>query len=160
MPQIRRKGEPEYRDYIHSEGWRDKQKECLIRGRNRCAMFPWVTIGKSLKGQYRPYRVHHLHYGSIGKEKFWWDILPLCPVAHDWIIHGIFSGFRSAGKQASYPNRFQQGVHLWCRMPDLFKGFVVLGLLVGAIAVLSVGTDRLPLQSIPAQDGQLSRWGY
>ncbi len=125
------------RDYMQSRDWKDKHKGWLSKCNYRCTMFPWVTVGKKVARQYHPYRIHHLHYGSVGREKLWWDVLPLCPFAHDWIIHGVLSGFRSAGQQRHYPNAAQRAVHLWCRSPELLKGLVVLGVLVGAIAVLS-----------------------
>lgn len=126
------------RSYMHSPEWKDKHKGWLNQSGHRCAMLPWVTVGKKVSGQYRPYRIHHLHYNSVGREKFWWDVLPLCPFAHDWIIHGVLSGFRSAGQQRQrYPNAGQRIVHLWCRLPGLLKGLVVLSVLVGAIALLS-----------------------
>lgn len=55
-----------------------------------------------------------MHYKNLGDEKLGRDIVPLSPFAHDFIIHGILAGFKSAGQQRNYPNFAQRLAHFWC----------------------------------------------
>lgn len=84
-------------------------------------MFPWIQCGKG-----KPYRIHHMNYNNLGDETLWKDVIVLCPFAHDFIIHGILSGFKSAGKQnGKYPNRAQRVAHFWCCLPLAMKLAVI-----------------------------------
>ena len=120
----------DYGSYIRSDRWRSKHPEWLRRSRYRCSMFPWIVIGRDF-GNYHPYRIHHTHYKTLGKERLWLDVLPLSPVAHNWIIHGLLSGWRSPSQQRHYPNAAQQLAHLWCRLPILVKTAVFVAAAMG-----------------------------
>lgn len=135
------KDAPLYSEYIRSAEWRHKHRRWLQQGRYRCAMFPWVAVGRQVDGRYRPYRVHHLHYGTVGKEQYWWDVLPLCPFAHDWIIHGVLSGWQSAGQQPRYPNAAQRVAHAWCRLPTPLKAIAWFGILA-SIAMMGFSAQE------------------
>lgn len=106
-----------YYSYIQSSNWYGKHEKWLSAAGNRCTMFPWVRVGKGYS-----YAIHHMNYQNVGKEKLGKDVIPLCPFAHDYIIHGFLSGFKSAGKQRNYPNLMQRLVHLWCVQRRWFKG--------------------------------------
>jgi len=121
--------QPSYGTYIKSNDWYAKHTTWLKAVGYRCSMFPWVKIGRG-----RKYRIHHLHYRNLGSERLRRDVVPLCPFAHDFIIHGILSGFRSAGKQKRYPNLAQRAVHLWCIQRLWMKGLLMLGLVAWLIA--------------------------
>ena len=120
----------DYNLYIRSQEWRAKHKNWLQRAGYRCALFPWVAIGKTHKGKYRRYAIHHLHYRRLGQERYWWDVLPLCPFAHNWIVHGILSGFRRAKQQRHFPNCAQKLIHVWLRFPGMLKYMLMIGLIV------------------------------
>lgn len=90
-------------------------------------MFPWIRIGKGHR-----YAVHHMHYRNLGNERLGRDVVPLCPFAHDFVIHGVLAGFKSAGKQRSYPNLAQKALHFWCVQRRWFKGLLILVVLFGA----------------------------
>jgi hypothetical protein len=114
-----------YRHYIKSQEWYGKHKRLLKESGYRCSMF-LVPCGKG-----KPYRIHHLPQGYKNgneqgwenlDEKLWEDVIVLCPFAHDFIIHGVLSGFKSAGKQwGGYPNILQNIVHAWCCTPLIGK---------------------------------------
>ncbi len=111
----------DYCAYIKSKEWYAKHKDWLLGSGYRCSMFPWVKCGKGY-----PYRIHHKAYDNVGKETLWKDVIVLCPFAHDFIIHGILSGFKSAGKQKKkYPNKAQRLVHLWCSIPVWGKTLII-----------------------------------
>lgn len=84
-------------------------------------MFPWVRVGSG-----HQYAIHHMNYKNLGDEKLGRDVVPLCAFAHDYVIHGILAGFKSAGKQRDYPNLLQRLVHFWCVQRLWFKGTLVL----------------------------------
>lgn len=140
-----RRHAPQYSDYIRSDAWRDKHRAWLQQGQYRCAMLPWVVVGRQVNGQYRSYRIHHLHYGNLGREQYWWDVLPLCPFAHDWIIHGVLSGWRSAGQQQYYPNTAQRMAHAWCRLPSFLKAITWFAALV-VVAMVWIGVQEAATQ--------------
>jgi hypothetical protein len=81
-------------------------------------------------------------YKNLGHETLWQDVIVLCPFAHDFIIHGILSGFKSAGKQKGrYPNKAQDIAHEWCCLFLKVKVLVISGisflasfLIAGALA--------------------------
>ncbi len=111
-----------YRAYIQSKEWYGKHKFWLLESNYRCSMFPWIQCGKG-----KPYRMHHKTYDNVGDEALWKDVIVLSPFAHDFIIHGILSGFKSAGKQkGKYPNRAQKIAHTWCCLPITMKFAVVI----------------------------------
>lgn len=111
-----------YRAYIQSNEWYTKHKFWLLESNYRCSMFPWIQCGKG-----KPYRMHHKTYDNVGDEMLWEDVIVLSPFAHDFIIHGILSGFKSAGKQkGKYPNRLQKIAHIWCCLPITMKFAVVI----------------------------------
>lgn len=123
--------QPSYQVYIASKQWYGMHPAWLKAVGYRCSMFPWVKIGKGKR-----YRIHHLHYRNLGDEHLRRDVVPLCPFAHDFIIHGVLSGFKSAGKQKQYPNLAQRAVHLWCVQRLWVKVFLLMGLVVMLIARL------------------------
>lgn len=122
MPRGRHHPNINYRTYIRSREWYGKHKQWLRATGYSCALFPWVRIGQG-----RPYRIHHLHYANLGNERLGRDVIPLCPFAHDRIVHGILSGFKSAGQQRNYPNLSQRLVHAWCRQRLWFKRVILIG---------------------------------
>ncbi len=113
-----------YSDYIVSRDWYSKHSNWLKITGYRCTMFPWVRIGYDK----RRYAIHHMRYANLGQEQIGRDVIPLCRFAHDYIIHGILSGFKSAGKQRGYPNLAQRLAHLWCIQRLWFKGVLVVSL--------------------------------
>jgi hypothetical protein len=90
----------------------------------RCTMFPWIRIGKGHR-----YVVHHTNYKNLGYERLGRDVVPLSPFAHNFVIHGVLAGFKSAGKQRSYPNLLQRTVHFWCNQRLWFKLLLFLSVL-------------------------------
>lgn len=117
-----------YRSYIISSEWQSKHKDFLKRSHYRCAMFPWVRIGKRNR-----YNCHHMNYQNKGSERLWVDVICLCPFAHSFIIHGILSGFRRPSQQKNYPNTAQRLAHFWCCQPVLLRGALVVVLLVNLV---------------------------
>ncbi len=89
----------EYNKYIKSSEWYNKHPDWLRAVGFRCGLFPWVRIGNGKR-----YNCHHMNYKNLGNERLRKDVVPLCPFAHDFVIHGILSGFKSSGKQRGYPN--------------------------------------------------------
>lgn len=124
MNKLKKRTGIEYSTYIKSRSWFDKHPDWLKTVGYRCTMFPWVRVGKGHR-----YAVHHMHYRNLGNEQLGTDVIPLCPFAHNYIIHGILAGFKSAGKQQSYPNAPQRLIHFWCVQRLWFKGVLVLLLL-------------------------------
>ncbi len=118
----RRHSRINYHPYIRSRKWYAKHKQWLRATGYACALFPWVKIGRG-----RPYRIHHLHYANLGNERLGRDVIPLCPFAHDQVIHGILSGCKSAGQQRHYPNLSQRLIHTWCRQRLWFKRVILIG---------------------------------
>ena len=113
----------DYQSYIKSDNWYSKHRTWLSTVGDYCTMLPWVRIGKGHR-----YAIHHMNYENLGDEKLGRDVVPLCPFAHDYIIHGFLAGFKSAGKQRNYPNLAQRLIHFWCVQRRWFKG--VLSLLI------------------------------
>jgi len=99
----------DYKKYIKSSDWYSRHPSWLKDVGYRCGLFPWVRIGNG-----RRYACHHLHYRTVGSERLHRDVIPLCPFAHNFVIHGILSGFKPAGKQRNYPNLPQRLIHFWC----------------------------------------------
>lgn len=116
-----------YRDYIRSDRWTGKHSQWLQASDHRCSMFPWLRVGK-VGSNYHRYAMHHMSYSNLGKEKYWLDVLPLSPIAHDFVIHGILSGFKSAGQQKSYPNAAQRLAHAWCRIHPIGKVLILIAI--------------------------------
>jgi len=127
-----------YRSYISSREWRAKHKQWLKAANYRCAMFPWVRVGQLPKGKYHRYAIHHMHYNSLGRERYWFDVLPLCPFAHDGILHGLLSGYRSASQQKRFPNFAQILVHAWMRIPGVLKEMSIVCLLATAAIAIAL----------------------
>jgi len=109
----------DYSVYIKSDNWYSKHPNWLSAVGNHCTMFPWVRIDNGHR-----YAIHHMHYRNLGKERLGRDVVPLCPFAHDYVIHGILAGFKTAGKQRNYPNFAQRLVHFWCIQRRWFKGML------------------------------------
>lgn len=107
---------PNYREYITSAEWRDKHKGFLKRSRYRCA-FSFLPVGKTIKGKYFGYAIHHMNYENLSSEQLWIDVIALHPLIHRWIIHGILSGFKRPSQQKNYPNAAQRLAHFWCCQP-------------------------------------------
>ena len=112
---------PNYREYITSFQWRDKHKEFLKRSHYRCAFFPWVKCGKGYR-----YNVHHCNYENLGSERLWVDVIVVCPFVHNFILHGLLSGFRRPSQQKNYPNTAQRLAHGWCCQPVMVRGALVV----------------------------------
>ena len=75
------------------------------------------------------YVVHHMNYKNLGYERLGRDVVPLSPFAHNFVIHGILAGFKSAGKQGKYPNLLQRTVHFWCNQRLWFKLLLLFSVL-------------------------------
>lgn len=117
----------EYKAYITSAEWRDKHKPWLRRSKYRCA-FSGLLIGKTVKGKYYPYAVHHMNYKNLGDETLWEDVICLHPLIHKLIVHGILSGFKRPIQQAHYPNKAQQAFHYYCCLPPLVRVALVVAI--------------------------------
>jgi hypothetical protein len=120
-----------YREYITSTEWRDKHKHFLKRSHYRCAFFPWVRVGKRHR-----YNCHHMNYEKLGDETLWVDVVVVCPFVHNFILHGILSGFKRPSQQKSYPNLAQKTAHFWCCQPVMLRGALVITLLVNLIKLV------------------------
>lgn len=111
--------------YMNSNEWRLMQRIWLARAGYRCQMFPWKKIGKTVRGKYRGYEIHHLHkkaYRRLGKERYKRDVVVLSTFAHQWVYHRILSfGKTTVAKQKNFPNLLQRIVNLWCILPYPIK---------------------------------------
>ncbi len=119
--------------YMNSAEWRLMQRIWLARAGYRCQMFPWKRIGKSVRGKYRGYEIHHLHkkaYRRLGKERYKRDVIVLSTFAHQWVYHRILSfGKTTVAKQKKFPNTFQWIMNFWCVLPYPIK-WIWIGLTV------------------------------
>ena len=120
-----------YREYITSTEWRSKHKDFLKASHYRCAFFPWVKVGKCKR-----YNVHHLNYKNLGDERLWVDVVCLCPFVHNFIIHGLLSGFRRPSQQKNYPNTAQRIAHFWCCQPVMIRGLLVTLIVANLLKIL------------------------
>lgn len=120
-----------YKDYIVSSEWRSRHPAFLRQSHYRCALLPWVKVGKGHK-----YNCHHMNYRHLGDEQLWRDVVVLCPFAHSFIIHGILSGFKRPKEQRSYPNAAQKVAHFWCTMPVALRASLILLALVNVLKAL------------------------
>lgn len=102
------KAKPVYREYVRSDKWRDKHPHWLEQTGKHCTLL-LIPIGQHKR--YHPYAMHHLHYGNLGNERLGRDVLPVSEFAHDWVIHGILSGFKRPSQQRHYPNAAQRLAH-------------------------------------------------
>ena len=89
-----------------------------------------------------------------GSELLYRDVIPLSPVAHDWVIHGLLSFWLKPGKQRRYPNFFQRLAHGWCLLPLFLKAGVALIVLATVVATVidlyfHLGWLELLSQGIP-----------
>lgn len=114
-----------YYSYIRSRSWLSRHPSWLKRSKYRCAMFPWVKVGKG-----HSYHCHHMSYKNLGYEKLYRDVIVLSPFAHNLIIHGILSLGQKPSQQSHYPNLLQRIAHFWCCLPILVKVPVLLGLVI------------------------------
>jgi hypothetical protein len=114
----------DYRRYITSSEWRNKHKEFLKRSHYRCSMFPFIKVGRKAR-----YNVHHMNYKNLGDETLWVDVIVVCPFVHNFIIHGILSGFKRPSQQKNYPNKAQQLAHFWCCQPVFIRSALIVLLL-------------------------------
>jgi hypothetical protein len=122
----------DYKTYIVSAEWRGKHKEFLRRSRYRCSFFPWIKCGKGAR-----YNIHHCNYLRLGDEQLWVDVVVVCPFVHNFILHGILSGFRRPSQQkGGYPNAAQKLAHFWCCQPVILRGVLAASLLVNLIRSL------------------------
>lgn len=143
-----------YRDYITSNEWRSKHKDWLKQANYRCA-FTGIRVGRKSG---RGYNMHHTNYLSLGNEKYGDDVLVSWTWFHNWVIHGILSGFKSAGKQGDYPNKAQRLVHSWGRLPYRVKQLSLwLFLLAGTYSVTASALFLSGLQ-LPSE-GVRPPWG-
>jgi hypothetical protein len=115
----------DYKTYIVSAEWRGKHKDFLKRSRYRCAFFPRIKCGKGAR-----YNVHHMSYINLGSERLWIDVIVVCPFVHNFIFHGLLSGFRRPSQQRNYPNAAQRLAHFWCCQPVMVRVVLVVLLLV------------------------------
>ncbi len=120
-----------YRAYITSTEWRSKHKDFLKASHYRCAFFPWVKVGKK-----RRYNVHHMNYKNLGDERLWVDVICVCPFVHNFIIHGLLSGFRRPSQQKNYPNTAQRLAHFWCCQPVMIRGLLVALIVANLLKIL------------------------
>jgi hypothetical protein len=120
-----------YSQYIVSSEWRDKHSYFLKRSHYRCAFFPFIKCGKKAR-----YNVHHMNYDNLGDETLWVDVIVVSPFVHNFILHGLLSGFRRPSQQKSYPNKAQQLAHFWCCQPVLLRGALGVLLLWNLVKIL------------------------
>jgi hypothetical protein len=78
-----------------------------------------------------------MNYENLGDETLWVDVIVVCPFVHNFILHGILSGFRRPSQQKNYPNKAQQLAHFWCCQPVLFRGLFFVLLLVNLVKVVT-----------------------
>ena len=64
-----------YIEYIRSKDWLVKHPKWL-KSFGRCSAFLFIPLGK-LDDGYRSYNIHHTHYKTLGRERLWWDVVPL-----------------------------------------------------------------------------------
>ena len=124
-----------YRTYITSSEWRDKHKEFLKRSHHRCS-FTLLPAGKTIKGKYFGYNCHHMNYENLGDETLWVDVIVVCPFVHNFILHGLLSGFRRPSQQKNYPNAAQRLAHFWCCQPVIVRGVLAVVVLWNLIRVI------------------------
>lgn len=122
----------DYRTYITSSEWRGKHKGFLKRSHHRCS-FSLLPIGKTIKGKYFGYAIHHMNYDNLGDEQLWIDVIALHPFIHRWIIHGLLSGFKRPSQQKNYPNTAQRLAHFWCCQPVIVRAVFFVLLLVNLV---------------------------
>jgi hypothetical protein len=49
----------------------------------------------------------HLHRKLVlGDERLWVDVIVVCPFVHNFILHGLLSGFRRPSQQKSTPTKY------------------------------------------------------
>ena len=111
---MKRKVKVGYTEYICSKDWLEKHPKWL-RSFGRCSAFLFIPLGKSDDG-YRSYNIHHIHYKTLGRERLWWDVVPLSLFAHHHIFHGVLSFYKRPSDQRTYPNLLQRVFHAWCRL--------------------------------------------
>jgi hypothetical protein len=125
-----------YSNYITSTEWRSKHPLFLKQSHYRCAFFPWIKVGKKINGKYQRYAIHHCNYKNLGNERLWVDVICLCPFAHSFIIHGILSGFRRTSQQKNYPNTAQRLAHMWCCLPVILRGLLMVLIMVNLVKLV------------------------
>jgi len=107
-----------YYSYMTSSEWRFKAGfmklvACLYR------LSPLPLFGQA----------HHTHYRNIYHEVYLRDIIVVGYFVHMLILHGILSGFKSAGEQGyNYPNKAQRIVHVIYMIPGLGGATILLAL--------------------------------
>ena len=119
-----------YKTYITSFEWRSKHPVFLKQSHYRCAMFPFIKVGKKAR-----YNVHHMNYKNLGNERLWVDVICLSPFAHSFIIHGILSGFRRPSQQKNYPNTAQRLAHMWCCLPVMIRLALVVVIAINLVKI-------------------------
>jgi hypothetical protein len=101
-----------YQDYLKSNMWRSRHAIWLRRTNYRCQLFPWLRVGKKIRGRYYPYAMHHMHinaYRRQGGESWNRDVIVLSPYAHDFVFHWLLSGGkRKIRHQKDFPNLAQR----------------------------------------------------
>ena len=119
---------PNYRQYITSPEWRNKHPEFLKRSHYRCSFFPFIKCGKKAR-----YNIHHCNYENLGNETLWVDVIVVCPFVHNFIIHGLLSGFKRPSQQKSYPNTAQRIAHFWCCQPVMVRSALLVVVVVNVV---------------------------
>ena len=142
----------DYRSYIFSEEWKVMGKYWLDLNNYRCQLFPFLTIGKRVKGRYRGYAIHHPDsesYQKLGLETKK-NVLVLSKFAHQWIFHGILAGGHWEGifwrwnstvtlqnrYGSKFPNHWQRAANGWCRLNNSLKIVFLLMVVATASALL------------------------
>ena len=77
-----------------------------------------------------------MNYDNLGDEQLWVDVIVVCPFVHNFILHGLLSGFRRPSQQRNYPNKAQQLAHGWCCQPVLIRGMLGVLLLCNLVKIL------------------------
>lgn len=77
-----------------------------------------------------------MNYENLGNEVLWRDVIVVCPFVHNFILHGLLSGFRRPSQQKRYPNTVQRLAHCWCCQPVFLRGALMVGLLVNLVKML------------------------
>lgn len=118
-----------------------KHPRWLAKCDYRC-QFTGKIVGKKVHGIYQRYNFHHTTSPfAYGGEIPGWNYILLCPLAH-WFVHNVLGGSWFSDRDVTvqnarakkmpltwlwkYPNPLQRLFHNWCRLPMIFRQFILL----------------------------------
>ncbi|MEL7086551.1 MAG: hypothetical protein AAGM36_18875 [Cyanobacteria bacterium J06597_1] len=99
-----------YTDTLKSVAWKSKRTIALRAWGYRCSLRPWVN----LKGKMM--HLHHTNYNRVGRERIWFDVVPLSEDSHRFLHRWLGGHERASYQQSRYPNWLQKLAHAWCRL--------------------------------------------